>query len=246
METETTMGEPVVVLTSAPFRGQEGILRHLDERVAEVETLSGVTLRVSPEEVWVGTPPMETWVGKKPKKEEGKKGRKERKEGKEKETQPEIEKIRAEEEKRKQEADKEFKRLILSGLIECKDGGKPKCTLCQQNLPGEKAGQIVEGYRRHQCTFVAKGRRTYWYWRNIREKGGIQYLHRVPPKTIVVGSKTLQVYWRVVLMSLGAHGKVSVCGGNFPKVKALAELVEKAIGATVRVQLDGTVEVVEE
>jgi hypothetical protein len=240
-----TMGEPVV-LTSGPFKGLEGILRHLDERVAEVETALGVTLRVSPEEVWVGTPPMETWVGKPPKKEEGKKGRKERKGGKEEGApQPEIEKIRAEEEEKRKQADKEFKRLILSGLIEIECRGKPRCSLCGQDLPGEKAGQVVEQYRKHQCAFVTRGRRTYWHWRSIREKGGIQYLHRAPPKTVVVGNKPLQVYWRVVLMSLGAHGKV-LCGGSFPKVKALAELVEKAIpGATVRVQLDGTVEVEE-
>ena len=241
--------EPVVVLTSGPFKGQEGILRRVDETVAEVETALGVTLKVSPEEVWIGeAPPMETWVGKpqgegkpKPKKEE-KKGRKE--EQKQEVSQPEIRAVQAEEAKEKAEADKEFKKLLLGGLIECRD--KLRCSLCGQALPGGKAEQVVEQYGRHRCTFVVKGRRTYYYWRTVREKGGIQYLHRVPPKTIIVGAKPLQVYWRIALVSLGAHGKVSVCGSDFRKVRTVAELVERTIlGSTARTQLDGTVEVEE-
>jgi hypothetical protein len=240
MEGTKTMGEPVV-LTSGPFKGQEGILRRVDETVAEVETLSGITLKVSPEEVWIGeAPPMETWVGKpqgKPKPKEGKK----EKGGKEKEPlQPEIQKVRAEENQQRAEADRELRRLFSTGLLEIRD--VPQCALCGTQFSG-KSREIVEGYRKHKCFAVQQGRKIYYRWRNTRIIS--KFLERVPPKAVIVGAKPLRTYWRVVLASLGAHGKVSVCGGNFPKVKALAELMGKAVGATVRVQLDGTVEVEE-
>jgi len=250
--------ETKVYITSGPFRGQEGYLRTVSENGVEVEFPSGLTVEVLPEAVWVGPLPAGFFVGG-AQKEEGKKAErqkaKEQQEAKartEQEKQQvklkvvDVQKVLEEERRARARADRRLRELVAMGALEIVQGS-PRCSLCGMKLGGKKSLQIVQEYEGHRCSFPLEGRKAFEYWRRQRERGVVPFLEWTPYKQIIVGRKPLRTYCLAVLRGLGAHGKVTVLGRDYPKVVAAGELVGRVVpGVVVQRHKDGSVEVTEE